>query len=131
MFDLSNPYKAYQSQQQSFNQVEFMSSQQQISALYERCIELIDNTYDTLNNFTKSATKLSNINKSINIILYLQRILNNEGDQELYDMYMGLYDYSVKKLRLVMTTSEKVHLDEARVQIKALADIWSDMANIT
>lgn len=131
MFDLSNPYKAYQSQQQSFNQVEFMSPQQQISALYERCIELIDDTHDYFNTFTKSTEKISNITKSIKIILYLQKILKNDGDQELHDMYVSLYEYSVMKLRLALSTNERIHLDEARVQIKALADIWSDMANIT
>lgn len=129
MFDLSNPYKAYQSQQQNFNQVEFMSPQQQISALYERCLDLIDDTYIALGDLTKSSTKISNLNKCINIINYLQKILVNEGDDELFNMYTSLYEYTVKKLRLTLSTNEKVHLDDAKSQIQSLADIWTEMSN--
>ncbi len=130
MFDLSNPYKAYQSQQKSFNQVEFMSPQQQITALYERCIELIDDTYEVLGVLSKSSEKLSNINKAISIINYLKEILVNEGDEELYNMYNDLYEFTVLKLRSALKTNERVDLDEAREQISSLAKIWDDMANI-
>ncbi len=129
MFSIANPYKAYQAQQQSRSEVEFLSPQQQISALYNRCLELIDDSYELLGELSKSSEKVQQLNKAISIINYLQGILTNDGDLELYNMYVDLYDFIIAKLRLAAVENEAIHLDEGRTQVQALADIWQNISS--